>query len=79
MVIVSLESGLSFIFPSNEYFAIELFPQSLFMAIATVTAVGGSSAPSTSSGVLVPVLTIIGVGVSFRHDDINFELYWSMC
>ena len=48
-------------------------------AIPTATAIGGSSAPSTSYGDLVLVLTIIGVGVSLGHDDINFELYWSMC
>ena len=33
--------------------------------------------PSTSSGVLVPVLTIVDVGVSLGHDDKNLELYWS--
>ena len=49
------------------------------MAIATATAAGSSLGSSTYSGDLVPVLTIIGVGVSLRHDDINFELYWSMC
>ena len=45
------------------------------MAIAAATARVGALAPSTSSGVLVPVLTIIGVGVSLGHDDINLELY----
>ena len=48
-------------------------------AIVAVTARVGASAPSTSSCVLVPVLTIVGVGVSLRLDDINLELYWSMC
>ena len=47
-------------------------------AIAAASA-AVASAPSTSSGDLVPVLTIIGVGVSLEHDNINFELYWSMC
>ena len=47
-------------------------------AIAAATAVGGSLAPSTSSGVLVFVLTIVGVGVSLGHDNMNLELYWSM-
>ena len=48
-------------------------------AIAMATAVGSSLAPSTSSGDLVPILTIVGVGVSLGHDNINFELYWAMC
>ena len=48
-------------------------------AIATVITVGSSPAPSTSSRILVLILTIVGVGVSLGHDDINLELYWSMC
>ena len=47
--------------------------------MATATAIGSSLAPSVSSGDLVLVLTIVGIGVSLRHDDIEFELYWSMC
>ena len=46
-------------------------------AIATATAAGVST-PTTSSGVLVQVLTIVGVGASLRHDDISFVLYGFM-
>ena len=36
-----------------------------------------SSAPPTSSRLLVPVLTLVGVGVgvSLKHDNITFVLY----
>ena len=44
-------------------------------AIAPATAGVGAFALSTSSGVLVPVLTIVGVGFSLEHENINFELY----
>ena len=45
----------------------------IVMAIAAASAVK-TLALSTSSKVLVPVLTIVGVGVSFRHADISFVL-----
>ena len=50
----------------------------------TVTAIAAASiaralVPSTSSGDLVSVLTIAGVGVSLRHDNISFVLYRYMC
>ena len=48
-------------------------------AITAATAGVGALAPSISSGVLVLVLIIIGVGDSLGHDNINLELYWSMC
>ena len=78
MVIVSLEIGQSFILPSNEYFCNQVV-SSTVTVIATATAVGSPSVLFISSGNLVPVLTIVGIGVSLGHDNINFELYWSMC
>ena len=43
-----------------------------------VTAIAGALAPSTSSGDLVKVVTIVGVGVCLRHNDISFVVYRSM-
>ena len=43
-------------------------------AITTAIAGVGTLAPSDSSGVLVLVLTIVGVSVSLGHDDINLKL-----
>ena len=47
-------------------------------AIAGASTAGTSLALSTSSGNLVPVLAIVGVGVSVRHDNISFLLYRSV-
>ena len=78
LVINNLEIEPSFIFPSNAYFAIVVFPQPV-TAIATASTGGTSLLLSTSSGVLVQVLTIVGAGVIVRHDNISFVLYKSMC
>ena len=48
-------------------------------AIAMATSAGSSLSPSISSGDLGLVLTIVGVGISLRHDNISFVLYGSLC
>ena len=78
LVILNLEIGPSFNFPSNEFY---IFNQ---VVSATVTAIAATSAAeaaalSISSGDLAQVLTIIGVGVSSGHVNISFVLYRSMC
>ena len=51
----------------------------IVMGIAKATVGVGVLSLSTFSSVLIPVQTIIGVGVCFGRDDINLELYWFMC